>query len=80
MNRSKISVESNFVKKSPNNCISINKPNLFEGNSENLFTPQSIENEGEYIFDHKLSGCNYYNYNDAKDLQQQFDQIEKKDK
>jgi len=69
------------IKKSPvMNCLSMNAPNLFEcnnNNNENPFNTESVENEGEYIFSNKLSDCNYYNYTDAKELEYQFNQIQK---
>ncbi len=59
----------------------MNKNNIFEvpQSSENLFATKSIENEGDIIFasSNRISEY-YYNYKDAKELEQQFNQIQKK--
>lgn len=62
-----------------NQCVSMNKVNLFEipNNNENLFSTKSVENEGEYIFSNDRTSEYYYNYNDAKELEYQFNQIQK---
>jgi hypothetical protein len=66
-------------KSPPVNCLSL-KQNLFEiqNINENPFNTQSVEKEGEYIFTNdRFSECNY-NYYDAKQLEYQFKQIDKK--
>lgn len=73
---------TNKEKNSRTNCISINRPNIFDysNNNENLFdkNSESVEKEGEYIFNaERLSGTCNYNYNDAKELEYQFNQIQK---
>lgn len=60
------------------NCLSINKTNLFEvpNSSEYLIPTKSVEHEGEYIFSDRISEY-YYNYKDAKELEYQFNLIQK---
>lgn len=74
---------NNYSPTSPTgHCISINKVNLFEipnsSNNEHLFATKSVENEGEFIFNSDRTSDFYYNYRDAKELEYQFNQIQKK--
>ncbi len=61
------------------NCLSVDQMNYFDyssNNNENFIVTKSVENEGEYIFSSRMSEC-YYNYKDAKELEQQFNLIQK---
>jgi hypothetical protein len=69
-------------KKSPIvNYMSVKRQQIFDfNNCENLGDnpTQSVDQEGEYIFSaERISDCNNYNYQDAKELEYQFNQIQK---
>ena len=69
------------IKQSPQiNCISVSNKNIFEltnNNNSSQFNTQSVENEGEYIFNTERTSDCFYNYSDAKELEMQFNQLQK---
>ena len=59
------------------NCISVKKEIIIIDNSDCPFGIRpSVEIEGEYIFNDQYE-VNYYNSQDAKDLEDEFRKIEK---
>jgi hypothetical protein len=66
-------------KSPPLKLMSGNKITIFDlqNSNDNYLVTQSVENEGEYIFaNNRMSEC-YYNYKDAKELEHQFNLIQK---
>jgi hypothetical protein len=60
----------------PENCISVKRQNIIiEGDDQSSVRP-SVEIEGEYIFNDQYE-MNFYNSQDAKDLENEFKKIDK---
>jgi hypothetical protein len=79
----KIVIVANGIPETPNKiyCLSLQKDNTMLENTELAFSQKirpSVEMEGEYIFSEKHSGDerNYYNSQDARDLEFEFRKIQ----